>query len=780
MRHVHIVAALIVFVVAGCSGSRNSVVPIASSPPGSGARQASVTTSGPYPTAVLSNNPVAYYRLGDQGTTAATDSSGNNHIGTYNGLGTALTQGTAGLIAGDTTTSTTSNGNGAGSVKIARSPAFESANVSIEVWVKLSANTTTVQVLAQYGNWQNFRGYALDYDGPHSAFALKLAINSGNRPATTIEPTSGAGFKPQVGSIYHVVGTYNGSAATLYVNGQVAANAALSGSINYAPANKNAGLTIFEDAGNASPTSGALQEVAFYNTALSGNSVLTHYNAGTSAPPPVVHYTDWNTFGDNLQRTGFNGNETTLSASNAGSLRELWATDLGGAITAQPLVATAVSLPTGTTANVLYVGAENNIFYAVNADTGAFIWKNTNLGTPLATGCGDLPNGQFGITGTAVYDRNAGSNGVVYVADANDYIHALDMATGIEQWKVNILLDPNTGTIVGAPSQDHIYGALALNNGMLYAYTASLCDVAPWHGRIVAISTATHNVVAAFFPGRSGSGKSGTAYCGGGIWGMGGASIDTSGNVYVATGNTVTTTSGGCLANSAGETYPYGDAVIQLDSQLNLLSYATATANGVKVSGDSDYGATPMLYNVPSCPSLQLSAKNKNGYLYTYAVTGSGLTAEQQLHIGNTSGDGQFIGVPSFDPSAGLVYVGNPNANTNANYANGLNALQQNSGGCAGLTLAWKASIGTANATSDDNQAPTGANGVVYFTDGIDNQVWAFDSLKGTQLWHSGINIGSPCINPVYGGPCGVFGAATVDGRLFVGAWNHNLYAFTP
>lgn len=502
--------------------------------------------------------------------------------------------------------------------------------------------------------------------------------------------------------------------------------------------------------------------------------LLSPSNAPVPTPSPAPAYTDWNSFGYNLSRTGYNPNEATLSAPNvaSSSLKQVWATDLGGAVTAQPVLATGVTI-NGTPTNVLYIGAENNIFYAINADTGAILWKNTTLGTALATGCGDLPGGQFGITGTAAYDKNSG---VVYVADATDNVHALNVSTGAEQWSVNVLFDPNTNTTVGSTTQDHIYGALTLNtnNGMLYASTGSFCDKYPWHGRIVAINTSTHSVVAAFFPGRTAAGKSGTAYCGGGIWGMGGASIDTTTNdVFVATGNMFTTLSSTCPADSLGETYPYGDAVVQLDSQLNLISYDAANVNGTKATNDSDYGATPMLYTVPNCSAEQLSAKNKNGYLYTYAVNAAGITAEQQLHVGNTSNNGIFIGVPAFDPANGLVYVGNPNAN--GNYAHGLNALQQNTG-CTGLNLAWKASIGSANVTSDDNQAPTVANGVVYFTDGVDDKLWAFDATSGAQLWNSGTTIGSPCAS--YGTACGVFGAATVDGRVFVGSWNHKLYAF--
>lgn len=519
-------------------------------------------------------------------------------------------------------------------------------------------------------------------------------------------------------------------------------------------------------------TAAAVSETSTSSVSAYGFSatvLLKGGNAPPATPPPTVTYTDWNTFGDTLQRTGFNSQESTVSASNAGSLQMRWSTDLGAPITAQPILATNVTLPNGTAANVLYVGAENNVFYAVNADTGAIIWSNSSLGSPITANCGDLPNGQFGITGTATYDRTAG---LVYVADANDYVHALSMSTGAEQWNTNALYDPNTNTTVGAPAQDHIYSALTLNGSTLYVSTAGFCDIAPWHGRIVAIDTTSHNVTAAFFPGRTGSGKTGAAYCGGGIWGMGGASVDSSTNdVYETTGNIETSATGGCAGDASGETYPYGDAVIQLDPQLNLINFQTADITG---NSDSDYGASAMLYSVPDCSSLQTSAKNKNGDLYTYSIGANGMALVQSLHVGNTTSNGTFVGVPAFNPNTGLVYVGNPNAY--GTFAHGLNALQQ-SGGCTGLTLLWKANIGSASVTSDDNQAPSTANGVVYFTDGIDNQVWAFDASTGIKLWSSGTAIGAPCAS--YGLSCGVLGAPTIDGRLFVGAWNHKLYAFS-
>jgi outer membrane protein assembly factor BamB len=57
---------------------------------------------------------------------------------------------------------------------------------------------------------------------------------------------------------------------------------------------------------------------------------------------------------------------------------------------------------------------------------------------------------------------------------------------------------------------------------------------------------------------------------------------------------------------------------------------------------------------------------------------------------------------------------------------------------------------------------------VTYLTDGIGNQVFAYDAASGQQLWNSGGIIGGP-----------VMSSPTVDGQLFVASWDHKVYAFS-
>jgi hypothetical protein len=86
-----------------------------------------------------------------------------------------------------------------------------------------------------------------------------------------------------VGSWTHVVTVWNGTTPTLYVNG-VNTNATVSGAGGYNP-NSAASPGIFSvgsyDTGS-NPFTGAVDETAFYNTALTPAQILAHFNAASS------------------------------------------------------------------------------------------------------------------------------------------------------------------------------------------------------------------------------------------------------------------------------------------------------------------------------------------------------------------------------------------------------------------------------------------------------------------------------------------------------------------
>src|SRR5438093_20876 len=92
-------------------------------------------------------------------------------------------------------------------------------------------------------------------------------------------------------------------------------------------------------------------------------------------------------------------------------------------------------------------------------------------------------------------------------------------------------------TITSDPAHEHVWSAITLAGGALYVETASYCDFTPYYGRVVKIALPTPSVVATWYVTSS----PGAGPGGGGIWGWGGASVDSSGDLYVATGNATTT-----------------------------------------------------------------------------------------------------------------------------------------------------------------------------------------------------------------------------------------------
>jgi len=392
-------------------------------------------TSGPsvYAATVLKDAPESYYRLGETGTTAA-DSSGHNHAGTYVGVGTGLTQATAGLLGGDPQRSTTWSGLKGSYVGSPRDAALESApGVSLEVRIKVGL-VGKFQSVFEYGDNSKtaFKGFGLKFN---RGFQFKLARSAGG--TTTVEP---AVQIVAAGTVHHVVGTYDGASASLYVDGQPVASKAMTGRIRFdLPAN-NMGLVVGNNQSAAYAATGALQEAAVYPTALSAASILSHYTAGlpggptpkptvtptgsaTSTPTatptvkptptptvkptgqitgpptplptvtptlsPTVNYTSWNSFGFDLARTNFNPTETTIGVGNASQLHKLWSLDFGDKVDATPVLAPAVVMPDGTKRNMLYIGAENGKFAGIDADAGSIVWTRS-LGSYASSGCGDL------------------------------------------------------------------------------------------------------------------------------------------------------------------------------------------------------------------------------------------------------------------------------------------------------------------------------------------------------------------------------------------------------
>jgi outer membrane protein assembly factor BamB len=474
--------------------------------------------------------------------------------------------------------------------------------------------------------------------------------------------------------------------------------------------------------------------------------------------PSTTKLVDWDSFGYDLQRTGYNPKETVVGTGNVGSLQQLWpaTVNVGDDPVWEPVLASGVTIA-GTSTNVFYAGSSaGSTLYAINADTGAIIW--THKVPYLKCDC----NGsevQYSIMAAPAIDR---TKGLIYIGDGHNQVHALSLATGKQAKGWPISIAPYSGS---QTSGDHnqMHGGLTYNpaNGMLYAVTSSPGDITPWHGRIVAIDTKTASIAGTFFPV---SGTSTQGGSGGGIWAPGGASIDaTTNNVFIATGNADTTTG---IAQNAG----YAEEVVELSPDVNTIVASNYPTNIPIIAGDDDFdfGSTPLLFDPPGCPPL-VAAENKSGMLELYdrATISEGPVQYIQMSFATSKGD--FIDTPAYDPVTHYVYVGMPA--TFGSYVPGLAAFSIESNCTLDPTPVWSAMFGPdgAKASKGEPRSPlTIANGVIYVSNHTGDTEFAFDAATGAQLWSVGLT------------NSGVPGTVVANGIVYVTANDGTITAWAP
>jgi Concanavalin A-like lectin/glucanases superfamily len=223
-----------------------------------------------YSDRVLAAFPSAYWRLDESTGTNAADSASTN-TGTYVGS-VSLSQ--PGALTGDPDTAAGLDGT-TGTVQIPSTTGVSpSGPLTVEAWIKptsLPAAGASSMILRKDSQYQ----LSITSSG-----ALGFRLFQGgvaqevDAPAGTASP----------GAWSHVVGMWNGTKMTLYVNGGIVASAALSGSVDSTTTRPFLG-SAYDSWGFFS---GVLDEVAIYPHALSNSEIQAHYQIGVTgqAPPP--------------------------------------------------------------------------------------------------------------------------------------------------------------------------------------------------------------------------------------------------------------------------------------------------------------------------------------------------------------------------------------------------------------------------------------------------------------------------------------------------------------
>ena len=273
--------------------------------------------------------------------------------------------------------------------------------------------------------------------------------------------------------------------------------------------------------------------------------------------------------------SSYSPSATTINTANASSLVKAWRLDVG-----------VLSSPT-VYQGVIYVGAENGDFYAIDEATGAVLWQDS-IGQVTKSTCG---NRGFASTATVTKDPST-KRLTVYVASATGYMYAFDAISGSVVWR----------SVIGIPSTTENnffdWSSPAVANGKVYIGISSQCDLPLVRGGLISLDQATGTQLATFFTVPPGD-------IGGSVWSS--PAVDASGAVWITTGN----------GPGGDQQLGYSESIIKLDGVSLAEEGYWQIPNPVS---DSDFGGSPTLFSatIPGGSTLtrMVGACNKNGYYY--------------------------------------------------------------------------------------------------------------------------------------------------------------------
>ncbi len=406
------------------------------------------------------------------------------------------------------------------------------------------------------------------------------------------------------------------------------------------------------------------------------------------SPTAAAPAADWPTYHRDLARTGDDPTLTTFAQA-----RVAWRSGtLDGDVYAEPLVVGGQAV----------IATQNNTVYAFDLATGRPTWR-THLGEPISRS--QLPCGNIsltGITSTPVADAARRLVYVVaFVQPGRHDLVALDLTTGAVRFRTAI--DPP-----GADPFTHQQrAALTLSQGQVYvAFGGLFGDCGVYHGWVVAADSATGSLRSSYQVPTEREG---------GIWAPGGPSVDSAGDLFVATGNGSSTDS---------SRFDGGDAVLHLSPDVRLLDWFAPRDWAALNRADADVGSvSPALLG--------------GGLIFQIGKAGVGylLRAGQLGHVGGQIAEAQVCsgGFGATAYRAPFVYVP---------CVDGLVAVRVSD---ASFSTAWRASGFFAG-------PPIVAGGAVW-TIARDGTLLAFDPVSGASRVRSNVGGVSHFATPSASGP---------------------------
>jgi outer membrane protein assembly factor BamB len=194
-------------------------------------------------------------------------------------------------------------------------------------------------------------------------------------------------------------------------------------------------------------------------------TAIAEGTTGTAAQASFTVQTNYTQFHYSPLHRGRNPYENVLNSTNVSAIDQDWVYTTGGAITSSPAVS----------GGYVYVGSADDYLYAINATTGALLWKY-KTGASIIDSSPAVVNGTVYVgstddylyainattgvlvwkfkTGAAIYSSPAVVNGEAYIGSTDDSVYAVNTGTGAQTWKY-----ATTGAVYSSP---------AVSNGVVY------------------------------------------------------------------------------------------------------------------------------------------------------------------------------------------------------------------------------------------------------------------------------------------------------------------------
>jgi hypothetical protein len=454
-------------------------------------------------------------------------------------------------------------------------------------------------------------------------------------------------------------------------------------------------------------------------------------------------------------RTGANLQEYALTptlVATRGSFGKVWScTNLDGQMYAQPLYVANLSI-NGGVHNVIFLATEHDSIYAIDADATncTQYWKASfvNGTSVIPAPAGTLYQStnpldwdispEVGITGTPVVSRSQNELFVVAKTQETDQsgtttyhdrLHALNLATGAEASgsPVDITATYPTnagGTVTFTPEIQNQRPALLLTSysggTAVYITYASYSDLGAYNGWIIAYNTSTLSQVAVWNDTPNG--------VKGGIWiSDGGLAVDSSGSLFLSTGNGTFDDTSDVLPPAAPQN-DFGETFVKLDpSSLAVTDFYAPSQTALWTTEDEDLAASgvtvlPDNYGPSGTPNM-LVGSDKQGHLW---LINRQAMSQYAANIDNTI---QYLTMPSISGCNLNCIFGTPTFYNNTVYFGMVNTSVMAFTLTGGL-FAFDAStmIAIPSSTSAETYGYPGTTAVVSASDTGDGIVWVLDS----------------------------------------------------